>query len=72
MENKKTTTGLPSLPISTLFAMTFGFFGVNMAFSLQSSQMGRIFQTIGADPRTIPLRVDTLNNKSVISRGCFE
>ncbi|WP_206706489.1 hypothetical protein [Limosilactobacillus fermentum] len=22
--------------------------------------------------RTIPLRVDTLNNKSVISRGCFE
>ncbi|WP_415610049.1 SLC45 family MFS transporter [Liquorilactobacillus hordei] len=30
--------------------MTFGFFGVNMAFSLQSSQMGRIFQTIGADP----------------------
>ena len=50
MENQKTTTGLPSLPISTLFAMTFGFFGVNMAFSLQSSQMGRIFQTIGADP----------------------
>lgn len=42
--------GLPTLPISTLFAMTFGFFGVNMAFSLQSSQMGRIFQTIGADP----------------------
>lgn len=50
MENQETTTGLPSLPISTLFAMTFGFFGVNMAFSLQSSQMGRIFQTIGADP----------------------
>lgn len=44
MENQKTTTGLPSLPISTLFAMTFGFFGVNMAFSLQSSQMGRIFK----------------------------
>ena len=22
--------------------------------------------------RTIPLRVDTLNNRSVISRGCFE
>ncbi|MFT9456788.1 MAG: SLC45 family MFS transporter [Liquorilactobacillus hordei] len=41
---------LPKLPLSTIFAMTFGFFGVNMAFSLQSSQMGRIFQTIGADP----------------------
>ncbi len=41
---------LPTLKLSTIFAMTFGFFGVNMAFSLQSSQMGRIFQTIGADP----------------------
>ncbi|KRM58558.1 hypothetical protein C5L31_001611 [Secundilactobacillus malefermentans] len=41
---------LPKLPLLTLFAMTFGYFGVNMAFSLQSSQMGRIFQTIGADP----------------------
>lgn len=41
---------LPSLSMKTIFAMTFGFFGVNMAFSLQSSQMGRIFQTIGANP----------------------
>lgn len=49
---KKTVSknSLPTLPIRTIFAMTFGFFGVNMAFSLQSSQMGRIFQTIGADP----------------------
>lgn len=50
MEKQQSTAGLPTLPVSTLFAMTFGFFGVNMAFSLQSSQMGRIFQTIGADP----------------------
>ncbi|WP_186337566.1 MULTISPECIES: SLC45 family MFS transporter [Furfurilactobacillus] len=42
--------GLPKLKLSAIFAMTFGFFGINMAFSLQSSQMGRIFQTIGADP----------------------
>ncbi len=55
-DNADTTTsekvhhGLPTLKLSTIFAMTFGFFGVNMAFSLQSSQMGRIFQTIGADP----------------------
>lgn len=48
--NTKKKAGLPSLSLSTLFAITFGFFGVNMAFSLQSSQMGRIFQTIGADP----------------------
>lgn len=44
------THGLPRLSLAKVFAMTFGFFGVNMAFSLQSSQMGRIFQTIGADP----------------------
>ncbi|KRM96733.1 major facilitator superfamily permease [Liquorilactobacillus aquaticus DSM 21051] len=44
------TNSLPSLSLKTIFAMTFGFFGVNMVFSLQSSQMGRIFQTIGADP----------------------
>lgn len=49
-KNAVITNSLPSLPLSTIFAMTFGFFGVNMAFSLQSSQMGRIFQTIGADP----------------------
>lgn len=48
--NTKKKAGLPSLSLGTLFAITFGFFGVNMAFSLQSSQMGRIFQTIGADP----------------------
>lgn len=36
--------GLPTLKLSTIFAMTFGFFGVNMAFSLQSSQLGRIDQ----------------------------
>ncbi|WP_243681970.1 fructose-specific PTS transporter subunit EIIC [Lacticaseibacillus manihotivorans] len=41
--------------------------------------MGMVGITEGGDSicsirplRTIPLRVDTLNNKSVISRGCFE
>ncbi|MDN6684229.1 MAG: MFS transporter, partial [Bifidobacterium crudilactis] len=46
---------LPRLSKRTIFAMTFGFFGINMAFSLQSSQMGRIFQTIGADPTKLGL-----------------
>ncbi|MBA1433679.1 SLC45 family MFS transporter [Bombilactobacillus bombi] len=49
-ELKDNEANLPTLKLSTIFAMTFGFFGVNMAFSLQSSQMGRIFQTIGSDP----------------------
>ncbi|WP_283678547.1 SLC45 family MFS transporter [Lentilactobacillus sp. Marseille-Q4993] len=48
-----TTNGLPTLKLSTIFALTFGFFGVNMAFSLQSSQMGRIFQTLGANPNNL-------------------
>lgn len=38
---------LPKLSSHEIFAMTFGFLGVNMAFSLQTSQMGRIFQTLG-------------------------
>ena len=36
------TNSLPNLPLKTIFAITFGFCGVNMAFSLQSSQMSRI------------------------------
>ncbi len=41
---------LPELAKKTIMLMTFGNLGVSMAFSLQSSSMGRIFQTIGADP----------------------
>nr|WP_318280956.1 SLC45 family MFS transporter [Paenibacillus bovis] len=47
------TRSLPNLPISTIWLISFGFLGVQMAFSLQSSNMGRIFQTIGADPHTL-------------------
>ncbi len=54
-QTNNTTTGhrLPNLPISTIWLISFGFLGVQMAFSLQSSNMGRIFQTIGADPHTL-------------------
>ena len=31
---------------SSYFFNYFGFFGVNMAFALQSAMMGRIFQTL--------------------------
>lgn len=44
---------LPNLPISTIWMISFGFLGVQMAFSLQSSNMGRIFQTLGADPTNL-------------------
>lgn len=48
--NGKKKTKLPMLPNSFIMLISFGFLGVQMAFSLQSSQMGRIFQTLGADP----------------------
>lgn len=41
---------LPNLPMSTILAMTFGAIGVNMAFTLEGSQMSRITLTIGVDP----------------------
>ncbi|MFT8915575.1 MAG: MFS transporter, partial [Lentilactobacillus hilgardii] len=49
----KVSNHLPLLSKTTIFAMTFGFFGVNMAFALQQSQLGRIFQTIGTDPNKL-------------------
>jgi len=50
---QSTRQKLPNLPISMIWMISFGFLGVQMAFSLQSSNMGRIFQTIGADPHTL-------------------
>lgn len=44
---------LPYLKKAVIFSITFGFFGVNMAFALQSAMMGRIFQTLGADPNNL-------------------
>ncbi len=52
-QSSNTTVGkkmLPTLALSTLMLMTFGNLGTSMAFSLQSANMGRIFQTLGADP----------------------
>lgn len=48
--SKHTGKKLPALPLATLMLMTFGNLGTSMAFSLQSANMGRIFQTLGADP----------------------
>ncbi|MCG4837949.1 MFS transporter, partial [Parabacteroides merdae] len=50
VEQKKQTSGLPYLSKKTIWMINFGFLGVQTAFTLQSSQMSRIFQTIGADP----------------------
>ena len=47
------TSGLPILPKSTIWMINFGFLGVQIAFTLQGSQMSRIFQTIGANPNNL-------------------
>ena len=41
---------LPMLSSMQLFLMTFGYAGVQVAFSVQTGNMGRIFQTLGSDP----------------------
>ncbi|WP_283584173.1 SLC45 family MFS transporter [Limosilactobacillus difficilis] len=46
-------SGMPNLTKYEIFSITFAFFGINMAFSLQSSQMSRICQTIGANPNNL-------------------
>ena len=54
MENNiKQKQNLPKLPLRIIWMMSFGFLGVQMAFQLQSSNMGRIFQTLGADPSSL-------------------
>lgn len=51
--NELSRKKLPNLPLSMIWMISFGFLGVQMAFALQSSNMGRIFQTIGADPHSL-------------------
>ena len=48
MANKK-----PDYGFWKLWNLSFGFFGVQIAYALQSSQVSRIFSTIGADPHDL-------------------
>ena len=43
----------PNLSFWKLWTLSFGFFGVQIAYALQSSQVSRIFSTIGADPHDL-------------------
>lgn len=52
-KEKSTGAGLPTLSKSTFWMINFGFLGVQTAYTLQSAQMSRIFQTIGADPNNL-------------------
>lgn len=43
----------PDLSFWKLWNLSFGFFGVQIAYALQSANVSRIFQTIGADPHDL-------------------
>jgi maltose/moltooligosaccharide transporter len=49
------TLTLPDLPKRTIWNMSFGFFGVQIVYTLQTSSLSRIFATIGADPNNLSL-----------------
>ena len=43
----------PNLDFWSLWNLSFGFFGVQIAYSLQSANISRIFATLGADPHSL-------------------
>lgn len=43
----------PDLSFATLWNLNFGFFGVQIAYALQSANISRIFATLGADPHNL-------------------
>ncbi|MBR6852857.1 MAG: SLC45 family MFS transporter [Prevotella sp.] len=43
----------PDLSFWKLWNLSFGFFGVQIAYALQSANISRIFRTLGADPQSL-------------------
>ena len=43
----------PSLSFWKLWNLSFGFFGVQIAYALQNANISRIFATLGADPHSL-------------------
>ena len=43
----------PSLSTAQMWNLSFGFFGVQIAYALQSANISRIFATLGADPHQL-------------------
>lgn len=43
----------PDLSFWKLWNISFGFFGVQIAYALQSANISRIFATLGADPHNL-------------------
>lgn len=49
---------IPDLGFWKLWNISFGFFGVQIAYALQSANISRIFSTLGADPHSLSLFLD--------------
>ena len=45
----------PELDFSGLWNISFGFFGIQVAFALQGANVSRIFQTLGASIESLPI-----------------
>lgn len=43
----------PDMKFLGLWNLSFGFFGVQIAYALQSANISRIFATLGADPHSL-------------------
>ena len=54
---------IPDLGFWKLWNISFGFFGVQIAYALQSANISRIFSTLGADPHSLSV--------SIRPRACF-
>ena len=46
-------TQKPDMKFWGLWNLSFGFFGVQIAYALQSANISRIFATLGADPHNL-------------------
>ena len=44
---------IPNQSFWKLWNISFGFFGVQIAYALQSANISRIFSTLGADPHSL-------------------
>ena len=49
----KMTNRQTKLSFAQMWNLSFGFFGVQIAYSLQSANISRIFATLGADPHQL-------------------
>src|SRR5213595_2031394 len=53
--NKATMSEKPRQSLAGLWNISFGFFGIQVGFALQSANMSRIFQSLGASVDNLPV-----------------